>query len=1379
MSPWRVALASLLALSALMALAAAPASASPRHYQSQLSEANGAAFTNPFGLTVDSSNNLWVSDDHAGGTVSKFNSSGAYQAQTSSPPWSGEYIESVAFSEAAGEVFVSDSNADDLWGLEPSAAYSSTDLNSGLGGGCCYIRVAADNSGGEANGDLYVSKESSVVRIDGSGAAANFSAGSDSGTNELTGPFSSAGALAVAPNGDLYVASGNKVYVFEPSGELAGEITEFEGAALGSITAIAIDPSNEDVLLAESGAIKELSSSGESLAKITEAHGAAFGSIQGLAVDSTGTLYAADGIKHVVDVFGHVPAPPRPDKPQLSEANGAAFTNPFGLTVDSSNNLWVSDDHAGGTVSKFNSSGAYQAQTSSPPWSGEYIESVAFSEAAGEVFVSDSNADDLWGLEPSAAYSSTDLNSGLGGGCCYIRVAADNSGGEANGDLYVSKESSVVRIDGSGAAANFSAGSDSGTNELTGPFSSAGALAVAPNGDLYVASGNKVYVFEPSGELAGEITEFEGAALGSITAIAIDPSNEDVLLAESGAIKELSSSGESLAKITEAHGAAFGSIQGLAVDSTGTLYAADGIKHVVDVFGHVPAPPRPDKPQLSEANGAAFTNPFGLTVDSSNNLWVSDDHAGGTVSKFNSSGAYQAQTSSPPWSGEYIESVAFSEAAGEVFVSDSNADDLWGLEPSAAYSSTDLNSGLGGGCCYIRVAADNSGGEANGDLYVSKESSVVRIDGSGAAANFSAGSDSGTNELTGPFSSAGALAVAPNGDLYVASGNKVYVFEPSGELAGEITEFEGAALGSITAIAIDPSNEDVLLAESGAIKELSSSGESLAKITEAHGAAFGSIQGLAVDSTGTLYAADGIKHVVDVFGAVSSGTESKLPLEVTVTGNGSVSSSPPGISCGSGTCTHEFKEGKTVTLTAHPAPNNHFVEWSGLDAGSCASATAPSCEVSMSAARSLSGEFAPTFHTLAATPTGPGSVSANEGAINGCEEGGGSCSGPYQEGSTVLLTATPATHYHLTWSGCSAEPSADECEVEIGSSDGSVQAAFSINTHSLTVDHSGLGSVSANEGAISDCSAAAGTCTGVYDEASTIVLTAAPAAHKHAVWEGGCSAEPSADECEVEIGPSDQSVEVAFPPNKHQVTVTPSGEGTVRANSGTISHCTSSGGSCAGEYLEAATVTLIATPGAHQAVAWTGCTRESGDSCEVTVGPVDAGVGATFSQITHTLTIAKSGSGEGSFSCDGGACAPSYDEGTVLTLTATPDSGSTFTGWSGAGCSGTGTCQVTIEADTSLSAGFDAKPPPPPPAEEQECVVPRLAGETLRRARGMLGAANCSLGKVTKPRARKGHRLGRLVVRSSSPKAGTTLPTGAEVNLRLAAKHKHKKKGRK
>jgi len=58
----------------------------------------------------------------------------------------------------------------------------------------------------------------------------------------------------------------------------------------------------------------------------------------------------------------------------------------------------------------------------------------------------------------------------------------------------------------------------------------------------------------------------------------------------------------------------------------------------------------------------------------------------------------------------------------------------------------------------------------------------------------------------------------------------------------------------------------------------------------------------------------------------------------------------------------------------------------------------------------------------------------------------------------------------------------------------------------------------------------------------------------------------------------------------------------------------------------------------------------------------------------------------------GTTCSYSSASGTVVTLTATPATGSTFTGWSGEGCSGTGTCTVTMTANTSVTANFDLTP---------------------------------------------------------------------------------------
>lgn len=78
----------------------------------------------------------------------------------------------------------------------------------------------------------------------------------------------------------------------------------------------------------------------------------------------------------------------------------------------------------------------------------------------------------------------------------------------------------------------------------------------------------------------------------------------------------------------------------------------------------------------------------------------------------------------------------------------------------------------------------------------------------------------------------------------------------------------------------------------------------------------------------------------------------------------------------------------------------------------------------------------------------------------------------------------------------------------------------------------------------------------------------------------------------------------------------------------------------------------------------------------------------------RTLTVSLAGTGSGTvigtgISCPG-TCSHSYPNGESVTLTATPASGSTFSGWSGGGCSGTSTCNVTMNAKQAVTASFAA-----------------------------------------------------------------------------------------
>lgn len=75
------------------------------------------------------------------------------------------------------------------------------------------------------------------------------------------------------------------------------------------------------------------------------------------------------------------------------------------------------------------------------------------------------------------------------------------------------------------------------------------------------------------------------------------------------------------------------------------------------------------------------------------------------------------------------------------------------------------------------------------------------------------------------------------------------------------------------------------------------------------------------------------------------------------------------------------------------------------------------------------------------------------------------------------------------------------------------------------------------------------------------------------------------------------------------------------------------------------------------------------------------------------------------------------------------------------------------------------------PPKIPSCRVPKLAGLTLGKARAALAGAGCKVGKVGKPKAKKGQRAPALVVKSSSPAAGSLAP-GDVVGLTLGPKPK-------
>jgi hypothetical protein len=159
------------------------------------------------------------------------------------------------------------------------------------------------------------------------------------------------------------------------------------------------------------------------------------------------------------------------------------------------------------------------------------------------------------------------------------------------------------------------------------------------------------------------------------------------------------------------------------------------------------------------------------------------------------------------------------------------------------------------------------------------------------------------------------------------------------------------------------------------------------------------------------------------------------------------------------------------------------------------------------------------------------------------------------------------------------------------------------------------------------------------------------------------------------------------------VAVAGDGTGKVTNGDGSIS-CP---GTCSGTYGAGTKLTLSATASAgSKFTGWSGGGCSGTGACSVTMNG-DQSLTATFVEV-QTLTVTLSGGGSGNVtSADGeivcpGSCSNTFTSGTVVTLTATASSGSTFTGWSGGGCSGTGICTVTMNGDQAVTAAFASNP---------------------------------------------------------------------------------------
>lgn len=413
-------------------------------------------------------------------------------------------------------------------------------------------------------------------------------------------------------------------------------------------------------------------------------------------------------------------------------------------------------------------------------------------------------------------------------------------------------------------------------------------------------------------------------------------------------------------------------------------------------------------------------------------------------------------------------------------------------------------------------------------------------------------------------------------------------------------------------------------------------------------------------------------------------------LTTSVTGGGTLTSTPGAINCGA-VCSDSFNDATVVTLNPVAGVGQMFSAWGGACSGS------GTCQVTMTMDRTVTATFVPLVFGITVTKTGStgtGTVTSNVGGIN-C---GATCNAPYSVGTVVTLTATSdASSTFAGWSGggCSG---VGTCVVTVTAAT-TVNALFTIKSYPLTITTGGNGSggVSSNPGGI-NCGS---VCNANFNHGTLVSLTASPALGSDFTgWSGACT---GLGACVVTMDQA-RAVTANFTLKTFQLTVNKQGAGGGTVTSAPLGiNC---GAACNGTFNYNTVVTLTAAPAANSTFAgWSGAGCSGVGTCVVTVDQAKS-VNATFDLIL--LTVAHSGPGFGSVSggglggisaCTptGGVCSAAFNAGTVVTLTAVAENSnqatlSTFGGWSGGGCSGLGVCNVTMNTATTVTANWVLRP---------------------------------------------------------------------------------------
>ncbi len=585
-------------------------------------QATFASLSNPSGVAVDGSGNLYIADQgnqrirmvSAGGTITTVAGSGTRgYSGDGGPATSANFWNPVGVAvDGNGNLYIADSNNNRIrmvsaGGTITTVAGNGGNVYSGDGGPAASASlsypyaVAIDGSGNLYIADLMnrrirkVSADGTITTVAGNGTPVYSGDGGPAASASLQSPY----GVAVDGGGNFYIAD----YYNQRTRKVSAD---------GTITTVAGNGANG------------FSGDGGPAASARLSYPS------GVAMDGSGNLYIADQYNQrirMVSAGGTITTVAGSGATvyfgDSGPATSASLSNPSGVVVDGGGNLYIADPNnnrirkvsAGGTISTVAGNGIYGFSGDGGPAASASL-SFPFgvaTDGGGNLYIADSNNNRIRKVSAEGTITTVAGNgaagfSGDGGPAISasfsfpIGVAVDSGGNLYIADLYnhrirkVSAGGTITTVAGNGIYGFSGDGGPATSASLLYPY----GLAVDGSGNLYIAddSNQRIRKVSAGGTIttvAGNgTTGFSGDGGPATSASFLHP--EGVAVDGSGNLYIADSNNRRIRKVsaggtitTVAGNGGFGLsgdggpaasatlsyAQGVAIDGSGNLYIAD------------------------------------------------------------------------------------------------------------------------------------------------------------------------------------------------------------------------------------------------------------------------------------------------------------------------------------------------------------------------------------------------------------------------------------------------------------------------------------------------------------------------------------------------------------------------------------------------------------------------------------------------------------------------------------------------------------------------------------------------------------------------------------------------------------------------------------